>query len=108
MEPNVTAAGNGFAAAPATQHGVYPRREYTDEEVRQLVAALEGPFHPRDIKWRVTNASGDRRRGQMMAYADPQAYTDRLNELFTVRGWTREYSVETINNVERKFSTVRK
>jgi hypothetical protein len=44
----------------------------------------------------------------MMAYADPQAYTDRLNELFTVRGWTREYSVETINNVERKFSTVRK
>jgi hypothetical protein len=40
----------------------------------------------------------------MVAYADPRAYTDRLNELFTVRGWTREYSVKTINNVERKFS----
>jgi hypothetical protein len=40
----------------------------------------------------------------MLAYADPRAYTDRLNALFTVRGWTRRYTVETINNVERKLS----
>ena len=40
----------------------------------------------------------------MLAYADPRAYTDRLNALFTVRGWTRRYAVETINNVERKLS----
>jgi hypothetical protein len=104
MEPNITAAGNGGAAVPAPQHGIGTRREYTDEQVRQLMAALEEPFDPRDIKRRVTNTTSDRRRGQMMAYADPRAYTDRLNELFTVRGWTREYSVETINNVERKFS----
>jgi hypothetical protein len=78
---------------------------YTDGEVRQLVAELEEPFDPREIKCRVTNTTADKRRGQMLAYADPRAYTDRLNALFTVRGWTREYSVQTINNVERKMST---
>ena len=72
--------------------------------MRQLVAALEEPFDPREIKWRVTNTTADKRRGQMLAYADPRAYTDRLNALFTVRGWTRRYAIETINNVERTLS----
>ena len=67
----------------------------------QLVAALEEPFDPREIKWRVTNTTSDRRRGQVIAYADPRAYTDRLNALFTVRGWTREYSIQVIQNFER-------
>src|SRR5215831_17611233 len=79
-------------------------KEYTDEEVRQLVAALEEPFDPQEIKWRVTNTTKDKTRGQVIAYADPRAYTDRLNAIFTVRGWTRKYGVETINNVERKTS----
>ena len=77
-------------------------KEYTDEEVRRLVAALEEPFDPAEIKWRVTNTTKDRARGQVIAYADPRAYTDRLNAVFTVRGWTRKYAVEMINNVERK------
>ena len=77
-------------------------KEYTDEEVRRLVAALEEPFDPAEIKWRVTNTTKDRARGQVMAYADPRAYTDRLNAIFTVRGFTRKYGVEMINNVERK------
>jgi hypothetical protein len=66
------------------------------------VIALEDPFDPREIKWRVTNTTSDRRRGQVIAYADPRAYTDRLNALFTVRGWTREYTVQVIQNFERK------
>ena len=70
--------------------------------MRQLVAALEEPFDPREIKWRVNNTTKDRSRGQMIAYADPRAYTDRLNAIFSVRGWTRKYAVEMINNVERK------
>jgi hypothetical protein len=40
----------------------------------------------------------------VLAYADPRAYTDRLNAIFTVRGWTRKYAVEMINNLERKTS----
>ena len=50
----------------------------------------------------MTNTTSDRRRGQVIAYADPRAYTDRLNALFTVRGWTREYAVQVIQNFERR------
>ncbi len=79
-----------------------PVEKYNDEQVRQFVIALEEPFDPREIKWRVTNTTADRRRGQVIAYADPRAYTDRLNTVFTVRGWTREYTVQVIQNFERK------
>ena len=34
-----------------------------------VVAAIEEPFDPREIKWRVTNTTPDRRRGQVIAYA---------------------------------------
>src|SRR5580700_8438612 len=85
-----------------TAERLAPIEKYNDEQVRQLVTALEEPFDAREIKWRVTNTTADRRRGQVIAYADPRAYTDRLNALFTVRGWTREYAVQVIQNFERK------
>ena len=81
---------------------------FTPERLRELVAALEEPFDVAEIKWRVTNTSqigsrnGPRFRGQMLAYADPRAYTDRLNDLFTPSGWTRDYSVQLVQNFERK------
>jgi hypothetical protein len=46
----------------------------------------------------------DKTRGQVIAHADPRAYKDRLNAIFSVRGWTRKYAVEMINNVERMIS----
>lgn len=103
MQGNTAFAGTADAASPATvQQCATPVEKYTDEQVRQFVIALEDPFDPREIKWRVTNTTSDRRRGQVIAYADPRAYTDRLNALFTVRGWTREYTVQVIQNFERK------
>ena len=95
MEANTATAGTAHAPSPATI-------TYTVEQVRELEAALENPFDPSEIKWRVTNTSSDRRRGQVIAYADPRSYTDRLNALFTVRGWTREYAVQVIQNFERR------
>lgn len=92
--------GQPWAAAPALL--------FTHERLRELVAALEEPFDVAEIKWRVTNTSqigsrnGPRFRGQMLAYADPRAYTDRLNDLFTPSGWTRDYSVQLVQNFERK------
>ena len=56
---------------------------FTSERIKELVATLEEPFDPTEIKWRVTNTTqvgsrnGPRFRGQMLAYADPRAYTDR-------------------------------
>jgi hypothetical protein len=85
-----------------------PTLLFTQERLPELVAALAEPFDVSEIKWRVTNTSqigsrnGPRFRGQMLAYADPRAYTDRLNDLFTPSGWTRDYAVQLVQNFERK------
>jgi len=50
---------------------------------------------------RVTNTAKDKKRGQIVPYADPRAYADRLNALFTPQGWTREYNVDTMSNIMR-------
>lgn len=74
-------------------------------EIRELMAE---PFDPAEIKWRVTATStqqtkhGPQKRGQLVAYADPRAYTDRLNEVFGEWGWTRNYDVQVAQNFERR------
>ena len=54
-------------------------------DVKSLVKELELPFSPSQVQWRVTNTAKDRKRGQVVPYADPRAYADRLNTLFTPR-----------------------
>jgi len=50
----------------------------------------------------VTNTTKNGKlRGQVIPYANPRAYTDRLNALFTPAGWTRKYTVQTSPNFER-------
>ncbi len=73
------------------------------ERVKELVSALEVPFDPSQIEWRVMNTTkaGQPARGQVVPYADQRAYTDRLNALFTPAGWTRKYSIHTSANFER-------
>jgi len=70
-------------------------------DVTKLLAELEIPFPPDQVRWRVTNTTKDKKRGQIVPYADPRAYTDRLNALFSPQGWTREYKIETMNNITR-------
>jgi hypothetical protein len=73
------------------------------ERVKELVAALEVPFDPSQIEWRVINTTKNQQpvRGQVVPYADQRAYTDRLNALFTPAGWTRKYTIHTSANFER-------
>jgi hypothetical protein len=73
------------------------------ERVKELVAALEVPFDPSQIEWRVMNTTKNQQpvRGQVVPYADQRAYTDRLNALFTPAGWTRKYTIHTSANFER-------
>lgn len=73
----------------------------TTAEPKALFAALAEPFHPAEIKWRVTHTTRDGSRGAVIAYADPRAYTDRLNQLFTPTGWTRSYDIATLSAVTR-------
>jgi len=73
------------------------------ERVKELVAALEVPFEPSQIEWRVMNTTKGQQpeRGQVVPYADQRAYTDRLNASFTPAGWTRKYTIHTSANFER-------
>jgi hypothetical protein len=72
------------------------------EQIKDLVAALEVPFDPSQIEWRVMNTTKSQPlRGQVVPYADQRAYTDRLNALFTPAGWTRKYVIHTSANFER-------
>ncbi|MGF7181533.1 Rad52/Rad22 family DNA repair protein [Tunturiibacter psychrotolerans] len=66
-----------------------------------LFAQLVEPFDPSEIKWRVTHSTQDGKRGAVIAFADPRAYTDRLNQIFTPTGWTRSYDVNTVSAVSR-------
>jgi hypothetical protein len=76
---------------------------FSAERIKELVAALEVPFDPSQIEWRVMNTTkkGQPVRGQVVPYADQRAYTDRLNALFTPAGWTRKYTIHTSANFER-------
>ena len=69
--------------------------------VNEILSELEVPFTPDQVQWRVTNTTNDKKRGQVVPYADPRAYTDRLNALFSPQGWTREYKIETMSNITR-------
>ena len=68
---------------------------------KEVLRELEVPFSPNQVQWRVTVTANDRRRGQIVPYTDPRAYTDRLNVLFSPQGWTRDYRVETMGNITR-------
>jgi hypothetical protein len=75
---------------------------FSAEQIKELVAALEVPFDPLQIEWRVMNTTKSQPlRGQVVPYADQRAYTDRLNALFTPAGWTRKYTIHTSANFER-------
>lgn len=76
---------------------------FSAEQIKELVAALEVPFDPSQIEWRVMNTTKGQQpaRGQVVPYADQRAYTDRLNALFTPAGWTRRYAIHTSANFER-------
>src|ERR1035437_2523427 len=75
--------------------------KFAGAEREKLFAQLEVPFDPAQIKWRVMRTSDDRRSGAILPFADPRAYTDRLNQLFTPAGWTREYTISTVPSLCR-------
>ena len=96
------AAGSMSASPPAvlSTPAVF---QVPPERIKEMVAALEVPFDPSQIEWRVTNTTKNQQpvRGQVVPYADQRAYTDRLNALFTPAGWTRKYTIHTSANFER-------
>jgi hypothetical protein len=91
---------NGADNALASPH-LGSASRLTADHIKQMINDLEVPFGPSVIEWRVTNTAKDKRRGQVVPYADQRAYTDRLNALVTPAGWTRKYMVHTSANFQR-------
>jgi len=94
---------DSFVSRPLPPPNTLAVNPLTAEKVKELVAALEVPFDPSQIEWRVMNTTknGQPVRGQVVPYADQRAYTDRLNALFTPAGWTRKYTIQTSASFER-------
>ena len=94
--PSISGSLPAAFAVPSALH-------FPTERIKELVAALEVPFDPSQLEWRVTNTTKNQQpaRGQIVPYADQRAYTDRLNALFTPAGWTRKYTIHTSANFER-------
>lgn len=103
--PNGNANENGasMSGPPPAALGAAAVLQVSAERVKEMVAALEVPFDPRLIDWRVTNTTKNQQpvRGQVIPYANQRAYTDRLNALLTPAGWTRRYTIHTSASFER-------
>jgi hypothetical protein len=67
----------------------------------EALLRLGEPFASKEVKWIVKATSRDGRKGRVVPYADPRAYTDRLNQVFTASGWTRQYTVHTVSPITR-------
>jgi hypothetical protein len=68
---------------------------------KAILAQLAIPFDPSEVMWRVAAKSRDGKQGRVTPYADQRAYTDRLNQLVSPSGWTREYSVSSLSSLTR-------
>jgi hypothetical protein len=103
-----TVADDGHQAAPAPTKGrnrSTSRRSPTaelnsaksHESITKLLDELQVPFDASLVRWRAHETRMDQRRllGLVLPYADPRAYTDRLNLLVTPVGWTNKYEVTT-------------
>jgi len=88
---------------PLPSHGLPDPQNWlvTKEELNQVLRALAVPFDVAQVQWRVTEWSDDGKCGLMMPYADPRAYSDRLNDLVTPAGWSRKYAVQASAPVQR-------
>ncbi len=103
MTSTSTQVHSEMTSRPLPHHSSGGRgiRRLTKEELDGVLRALEIPFDANVVQWRVREWSDDGTRGLMMPSADPRAYGDRLNDLFTPAGWTRRYSVQASAPVQR-------
>lgn len=89
------------AASPLDISETCHDRRQTNADLNEVLRALAIPFDLVQVQWRVTEWSDGGTRGLMLPYADPRAYSDRLNDLFTPAGWSRKYTVQASAPVQR-------
>lgn len=60
--------------------------------IKELADKLRAPFNPEDISWKPQTVNYSAKTALAVAYADPRAYVDRLNDVFGVGGWMDRYT----------------
>jgi hypothetical protein len=96
--PNGHANGAYAPESPALLSLMPPEPEaftQPQDATNQLFEALQVPFDPSLVKWRVneTKKIHGRLHGFALAYADMRAYQDRLNAVVTPAGWSNQNMV---------------
>ena len=64
--------------------------------IDSVLKALAEPFPAELIYWKPQATNSDKTRAMGAAYADPRAYSDRLNEVLGPHGWTCTYTMYPI------------
>ncbi|MEZ2659308.1 Rad52/Rad22 family DNA repair protein [Aneurinibacillus aneurinilyticus] len=60
-------------------------------DANQIVEALQAPFPPEDIEWRVGSTNKDKTKGLALAYITNRAIQNRLDEVFGPFGWQNQF-----------------
>lgn len=58
---------------------------------RAIMEALQAPFDPADIEWRVGSTTGDKTKGLALAYVTNRAIQNRLDDVVGPFGWQNEF-----------------
>jgi len=69
------------------------KEKYTELRIKAILDKLEEPFDPDLIYWKPQAISKNKDKAIAAAYADPRAYSDRLNDVVTPAGWSTKYEV---------------
>jgi len=67
-----------------------------EARVKTIMDQLAEPFDPSCIYWKPQATNQNKTQAIAAAYADPRAYSDRLNEVLGPDKWSVNYSVNTI------------
>lgn len=62
------------------------------ELLAEQIEQLKAPFNPEDISWKPQTVDYKNKTALAVAYADPRAYIDRLDEVFGVGKWSDSYT----------------
>ena len=80
-------------------------RVYSTVQVKQILEDLSQPFDPELIYWKPQVTSKDKKSAMCAAYADPRAYSDRLNEIVGPGGWSRQFEVYIATGMVKEKKT---
>jgi hypothetical protein len=69
---------------------------------KNVLEKLCDPFPLSLVKWLIVDKNKTGTRGKLLAYVDPRAYIDRLNNVIGVDGWSESYSVTALEGISRQ------